>query len=223
MDAYVGKSLFQDAIIGAMRDRGVTVILVTHALHFLSQCDYIYTLDNGCITESGTHQQLVSNAGEFARLDKAFGGVNDDQAAEEIADDVAVDSLTKQSQPRTVNLDAIKSKSAKIARKGAGTGKIEGRLIVKERRSTGSVSWRSRSIQCLFGTERAQSLPPVYWAYIVAGRGAVMAPLVSVLVFLMQGSQVMNTYTVRLNYRIRERKTYFLPGSLFGGRKSKFS
>ena len=34
-----------DAIVGALRNQGKTVILVTHALHFLSQCDYIYTLD----------------------------------------------------------------------------------------------------------------------------------------------------------------------------------
>ena len=45
VDAHVGKALFADAIIGALRNRGKTVILVTHALHFLSQCDYIYTLE----------------------------------------------------------------------------------------------------------------------------------------------------------------------------------
>ena len=45
VDAHVGKALFNDAIIGALRNSGKTVILVTHALHFLPQCDYIYTLD----------------------------------------------------------------------------------------------------------------------------------------------------------------------------------
>ena len=45
VDAHVGKALFADAILGALRNQGKTVILVTHALHFLSQCDYIYTLE----------------------------------------------------------------------------------------------------------------------------------------------------------------------------------
>ncbi len=45
VDAHVGKALFADAIIGALRNKGKTVLLVTHALHFLSQCDYIYTLE----------------------------------------------------------------------------------------------------------------------------------------------------------------------------------
>ena len=45
VDAHVGKALFADAIVGALRNNGKTVILVTHALHFLSQCDYVYTLE----------------------------------------------------------------------------------------------------------------------------------------------------------------------------------
>ena len=44
VDAHVGKALFADAILGALRNRGKTVVLVTHALHFLSQCDYVYTI-----------------------------------------------------------------------------------------------------------------------------------------------------------------------------------
>ncbi|KAG1888473.1 P-loop containing nucleoside triphosphate hydrolase protein, partial [Suillus fuscotomentosus] len=58
VDANVGKSLFQDAIVGALRNRGVTVILVTHVIHFLSQVDYIYTL-NGVFMVSGTYEDLV--------------------------------------------------------------------------------------------------------------------------------------------------------------------
>ena len=47
VDAHVGKALFAEAIVGALRNNGKTVVLVTHALHFLSQCDYIYTLHVG--------------------------------------------------------------------------------------------------------------------------------------------------------------------------------
>ena len=38
-----------------------------------------------------------------------------------------------------------KNKAAAVQRTGAGTGKLEGRLIVKEKRTTGSVSWAGES------------------------------------------------------------------------------
>lgn len=40
VDAHVGKALFNDAILG-LRSQGKTVLLVTHALHFLPMVDYI--------------------------------------------------------------------------------------------------------------------------------------------------------------------------------------
>jgi ABC-type protease/lipase transport system fused ATPase/permease subunit len=36
----VGRALFENAIMG-LRARGKTVLLVTHALHFLPEVDYI--------------------------------------------------------------------------------------------------------------------------------------------------------------------------------------
>jgi ABC-type multidrug transport system ATPase subunit len=136
VDAHVGKSLFQDAILGSLRGRGKSVILVTHALHFLSQCDYIYTLDNGRIAEHGTYEQLSSSDGEFARLNKQFGGHDEKKDDADHAEESA--KLTQ-----TNEVDEAKLKE----RKGAGIGRLEGRLIVKEKRTTGSVSWRSQSVQ----------------------------------------------------------------------------
>jgi ATP-binding cassette subfamily C (CFTR/MRP) protein 1 len=40
VDAHVGQALFKNAILG-LRAQGKTVILVTHALHLLSQVDHI--------------------------------------------------------------------------------------------------------------------------------------------------------------------------------------
>ena len=61
VDAHVGKALFADAIVGALRNNGKTVILVTHALHFLSQCDYVYTLEVIFICDLlGTSTQRLS-------------------------------------------------------------------------------------------------------------------------------------------------------------------
>jgi ABC-type multidrug transport system ATPase subunit len=60
-----------------------TILLVAHALHFLAQCDYIYTLDGGHIAEAGTYPELIARGGEFARLDREFGGPKAEDAGGE--------------------------------------------------------------------------------------------------------------------------------------------
>lgn len=133
VDANVGKSLFHNAILGLIQ-QGKTVILVTHALHFLSQCDYIYTVEGGRISEHGSYQALLDKKGEFARLDKEFGGGIVEAESDENLITV------------TVTVEDLKVKSARAA----GTGKIEGKLITKEKRTTGSVSWKSVFFTSIF-------------------------------------------------------------------------
>ncbi|KAG1744460.1 ABC protein [Suillus lakei] len=170
LDAHVGKSLFKDAIVGALRNRGITVILVTHAIHFLSQVDYIYTLNNGIITESGTYDDLISRGGDFARLDLEFGGHASEGQDNDQAEEVA---------PQTgVTIEFVKLKSERAREKAVGSGKLEGRLMAQEKRSTGSVSWR------------------VYMTYLIAGRGSITGPLVLFFMVMMQVSQVLNSYTL---------------------------
>ncbi|KAF5371833.1 hypothetical protein D9615_009539 [Tricholomella constricta] len=165
VDAHVGKALFYGAIINSLRNRGKSVILVTHALHFLSHCDYIYTLDDGRIAEHGTYEQLVSKNGEFARLDKEFGGSDSEGSSDQLQ------------ASRMNTIDDVRTKSAKAKLKDSGN-KLAGKLIVKERRTTGSVSWK------------------VYWTYLVAGRGYITGPFLLLAIILMQGSQIMNSYTL---------------------------
>lgn len=55
VDAYVGKSILDNCLLrGPLADR--TRVLVTHALHFLDQTDYIYVMDHGKVIEQGTYQ-----------------------------------------------------------------------------------------------------------------------------------------------------------------------
>ncbi|KAI0833290.1 ABC protein [Trametes gibbosa] len=175
VDAHVGKALFSDAILGALRNQGKTVILVTHALHFLSQCDHIYTLANGRIAEQGTYAELMSHGKEFARLMQEFGGKTEEEEEEAaVEEDVVV--ATAQASPAAV--DDAKIKSEAVQRKGAGTGKLEGRLIVREKRTTGSVSWR------------------VYGEYLRAAQAFFTGPILVVCMLAMQISQIMNSYTL---------------------------
>ena len=45
-----------------------TVVLVTHQLQYLSQCDYIYVLKDGKVVEKGKYSQLMDNNKDFAAL-----------------------------------------------------------------------------------------------------------------------------------------------------------
>ena len=84
----------------------------------------------------------MANGKEFARLMDEYGGETKDEEddAEEEPD---VTEAAKQEAP--AQLDIAKNKAEAVQRKGAGTGKLEGRLIVKEKRTTGSVSWAGES------------------------------------------------------------------------------
>lgn len=73
VDAHVGKALFDNVILG-LRKAGKTIILVTHALHFLSKVDYIYSVDNGQIVEEGTFADLMAHGDKFQQLVGEFGG-----------------------------------------------------------------------------------------------------------------------------------------------------
>lgn len=132
MDAHVGKNLFQNAIVTAMRNRGHTVILVTHALHFLRQCDYIYTMNNGRITEQGTYEQLIVKGGEFARLDKEFGGQNEDRRS---LDSEA--TAEEEFEAPKVNIESVKMKSEGAGKRGEGTGKAEGKVCLSPEKYIG--------------------------------------------------------------------------------------
>jgi hypothetical protein len=72
---------------------GKTRILVTHALHFLPQVDYIYVISDGCIAEKGTYVELRDHGKEFARVINEFVSgqtENDGTKAEDIVEEIGV-------------------------------------------------------------------------------------------------------------------------------------
>lgn len=94
LDAHVGKHVFENVFLGAAQDK--TRVLVTHALHFLPQVDYIYTMTDGRIGEHGTYADLMAAEGDFARFVNEFGSKEselekEEEAAEDEKDDNAKD------------------------------------------------------------------------------------------------------------------------------------
>lgn len=130
MDAHVGERLFSEAILG-LKAKGKTVLLVTHALHFLPQTDYIFSLVDGRIHEKGTYDQLMRSGNSFSVLVRDFGSR---QENEQVQEDVREASL--------IEAHHTTAKGRGIAQ---GTGKIEGFLIKSETRKTGSIKSAGQS------------------------------------------------------------------------------
>lgn len=135
VDAHVAEKLFTDAIL-ALKSRGKSVVLVTHALHFLPQVDYIYCLSEGRISEEGSYASLIASRGVFSDLMNEFGS-NQPKAQ---GDNYALEDG-----------DESQRKPGKSGRGAAeGTGKKEGILIKKEIRKTGHISGAGTNLILLF-------------------------------------------------------------------------
>jgi len=75
VDSHVGKHIFSKVIgrNGLLAKK--TVLLVTHAIHFLPSVDQVLVLKGGTVTESGRYEDLIVAGGEFAKFVEEFSKV----------------------------------------------------------------------------------------------------------------------------------------------------
>ena len=58
----------ENEVVQAVKDRGVTSIIISHRLSIIRDCDEIIVLDRGCVAERGTHDELYAAGGLYTEL-----------------------------------------------------------------------------------------------------------------------------------------------------------
>lgn len=59
VDPEVASSIFHDCIRGALKDR--LVILVTHQIQFLENCEKIMLIEDGKVTKLGSYEDIKAS------------------------------------------------------------------------------------------------------------------------------------------------------------------
>ena len=66
LDSITERAIQQT--IDDLSDMKITTLIIAHRLSTVAACDRILVLDQGCLAESGTHEELLKNEGLYSRL-----------------------------------------------------------------------------------------------------------------------------------------------------------
>ncbi|DAZ98872.1 TPA: hypothetical protein N0F65_002597 [Lagenidium giganteum] len=134
VDSHVGRDIFEQCIKSKLKMK--LVLLVTHSLSFLDQCDRITVLGSGRIVESGSFKQLMTQQqGALAQLIATHSdheSISDHTDATDKSEDDQIEENERLRARSTLRNDG--SVHDDDAQEQVATS--------EEDRSTGAVSWR---------------------------------------------------------------------------------
>ncbi|ETN05307.1 hypothetical protein PPTG_23495 [Phytophthora nicotianae INRA-310] len=166
VDSHVGHDIFKECIKTCLKDK--LVILVTHGLTFLSECNRIVVLENGVIVENGTYEDLMEkDGGLLMDLVAKYKDQDEQQDSQTIEDDISVDELEEDEEdnPTPERLARRLSRSSVRSERSLSEVGMEAQLMTDEDRSVGDVAWQ------------------VYKTWIMAF-GGIFAGLVVIIIFI---------------------------------------
>ncbi len=98
------ESLLEESTRDLMQGR--TTITIAHRLNTIFQSDRIVVLDQGCIVEQGTHQELLANSGLYASMVDTYALQVKSGRLKDSFDDTYLTTTSRASQPSTFNLQS---------------------------------------------------------------------------------------------------------------------
>ncbi|XP_034989512.1 ATP-binding cassette sub-family C member 5 isoform X2 [Zootoca vivipara] len=172
LDAHVGNHIFNSAIRKHMKSK--TVLFITHQLQYLVDCDEVIFMKEGCVTERGSHEDLMNLNGDYAAI------FNNLQLGETPHIEINVKKTTNNSLKRHPD----KGTKTGSVKKEKAVKKEEGQLMQLEEKGKGSVPWS------------------VYGVYIQAAGGPIAFIIIMALFILNVGSTAFSNWW--LSYWIKQ-------------------
>ncbi|XP_030620675.1 multidrug resistance-associated protein 9 isoform X2 [Chanos chanos] len=182
VDAHVGKHIFEECIKKELK--GKSIILVTHQLQYLEFCDEVLLLENGEITEAGTHKDLMKAKDRYAQLINNYqleqpNDQNQDQAASEVKKGP---TEQKEKNQDNIKMNGIDNQAFDMSDEKTGSDDLpkekesRNQLVTQEVSQEGSVTWRT------------------YHQYCKAAGGYFLLSLVMLIFVLMVGSTAFSNW-----------------------------
>ncbi|GMF43781.1 unnamed protein product [Phytophthora fragariaefolia] len=150
VDSHVGADIFNECIKKTLKDK--LVVLVTHSLSFVNQCDQIAVIADGRIAEHGSYKKLMAKKNLLAQMVSNYvesekeeddenitsvESVEDDSANSSDDEELTINGRRKSSESRMHRRSRVSSARSDDSQ----VFEEEGQLMVEEDRSVGDVSW----------------------------------------------------------------------------------
>lgn len=172
LDNHVGNHIFNSAIKKHLKSK--TVLFITHQLQYLVDCDEVIYMKEGCITERGTHEDLMKLNGEYATIFNNF----------QLGDSHHFELSLKKNVSSSLKKPLDKGNKPGSVKKEKVTKKEDGQLMQLEEKGKGSVPWS------------------VYGVYIQAAGGPFAFFIIMALFVLNVGSTAFSNWW--LSYWIKQ-------------------